>query len=112
MSKIQELIAQKEALDRAIQQAHKSESKEALETIHRLIATFGFTAQQVFPFQAPAKKTVPAKYYNPENGQSWSGRGKPPKWIEGKDRSQFEVVRTPQPVAPESLDPSNPFPIQ
>jgi len=41
-------------------------------------------------------KAVKAKYRNPETGATWSGRGKPPKWIkeaeaEGKSRDAFLI---------------------
>lgn len=114
MSQYQELLARKRELDKTIEQTRRAESADALKKIHELIATFGFTAQQVFPFQPATKKKVQAKYYDPESGLSWTGRGKPPKWIEGKDRSLYEIeapraepVRTLTPA-----DSNNPFPIQ
>lgn len=66
------------------------EGKQALETVHQLIAEFGFTAQQVFPWKPEVKK-VAAKYRDPDTGATWSGRGKPPQWIAGKDRQPFEI---------------------
>ena len=33
----------------------------------------------------------PAKYQDPESGKTWTGRGKPPNWILGKDRTLFEI---------------------
>ncbi|WP_120966305.1 H-NS histone family protein [Comamonas sp. lk] len=91
MPSYQELIAQKNELDKRIEQARNSESKEALATIKQLIDTFGFTAQQVFPWKPEEKKKVQAKYYDPESGAVWTGRGKAPKWIDGKDRSEYEI---------------------
>lgn len=32
-----------------------------------------------------------AKYQNPRTGQTWSGRGKPPKWIIGKNKERFLI---------------------
>ena len=90
MSTYQELLEQKKSLDQQIAAARKTEAKQALETVHALIAEFGFTAQQVFPWKAPVK-TVPAKYRDPQTGATWSGRGRAPKWIEGKEREAFEV---------------------
>lgn len=112
MSTYQELLARKRELDQSIEQVRRTESAQALETIKDLIATFGFTAQQVFPFQLPTKKKVQAKYYDPQTGKSWTGRGKEPKWLQGVDRSQFEIApsQTTQPSAP--TDENNPFPIQ
>lgn len=34
---------------------------------------------------------VAAKYRNPANGETWTGRGKATKWIEGQDRSRFTI---------------------
>ncbi|TEA78109.1 H-NS family nucleoid-associated regulatory protein [Allopusillimonas ginsengisoli] len=44
----------------------------------------------------PAKRVVPAKYRNPETGDTWTGRGKPPRWVttaeaEGKSRADFLI---------------------
>lgn len=112
MSHYQELLARKRELDKNIEQMRRTESAEALKTIHDLIATFGFTAQQVFPYQPAGKKKVQAKYYNPETGQSWTGRGKAPKWIEGKDRAAYEVAAPRAEPVHAPLDSNNPFPIQ
>lgn len=46
---------------------------------------------------APTVRTpVPPKYRNPETDATWSGRGKPPRWIsdaesEGKSRDSFLI---------------------
>jgi DNA-binding protein H-NS len=90
MSTYRELLEQKHALDQQIAVARKAEAKQALDAVHTLIAEFGFTAQQVFPWK-PATKKVEAKYRDPKTGASWSGRGRAPKWIEGKDRAEFLV---------------------
>ncbi len=90
MSTYQELLEQKKVLDQQIAVARKTEGKLALETVHKLIAEFGFTAQQVFPWKPEANK-VAAKYRDPNTGATWSGRGKPPRWITGKDRQPFEM---------------------
>ncbi len=68
MTQYQELLARKRELDKTIEQIRRTESAAALKTVHELIATFGFTAQQVFPFQPVQKKKVQAKYYDPETG--------------------------------------------
>ena len=65
--------------------------------VRELVAEYGLTAQDVFPGRAakaagkPASK-VAAKYRDPATGQTWTGRGKAPKWIDGKDRNQFLIA--------------------
>ncbi|WP_411829055.1 H-NS family nucleoid-associated regulatory protein [Paraburkholderia kururiensis] len=33
----------------------------------------------------------PAKYRDPVSGATWSGRGRAPRWIAGRDRDAFEI---------------------
>ncbi|CAN7590368.1 H-NS histone family protein [Acidovorax delafieldii] len=92
MSTYAELLAQKKILDEQIANAKKSESEAALRAVLQLVHEFGFTSQQVFPLKASKPKMkVDAKYRDPRTGATWSGRGKPPLWIAGKDRALFVI---------------------
>ena len=54
------------------------------------------------------RKPAHPKYRDPVSGQTWSGRGKEPAWIAGKDRTMFVWDGTvPQPQAP-SVQPVQP----
>lgn len=90
MKSSKELLAEKAALDEAIARERKAAAALALKQIHAWIDEFGFTAQQLIPWQA-SKKHIPAKYLNPKTGDTWTGRGKPPSWIQGKEREQFLI---------------------
>ncbi|QHJ01728.1 H-NS histone family protein [Xylophilus rhododendri] len=96
MKALKDLLAEKAALEAAISGAHQKASQEALAQVHQLIAEFGFTAQQVFPWKPQVKK-VAAKYLDEKSGATWTGRGKPPAWIVGKDRDDFLIER-PEPA--------------
>lgn len=112
MKSYRTLQAELAQLEERIAQARASEETSALKQVQELVQTFGFTVHQVFPLPQPMKKEPLAKYYDPDTGQSWSGRGKPPKWIEGKERSQFEIDRTPTYDFSAPRDERNPFPVQ
>lgn len=112
MKKYQELLALKKELDERIEEARRQEQDKALTTIKQLVSTFGFTLQQVFPLPQPSKKKAAAKYYDPDSGKSWTGRGIAPKWIEGKNRSQYEIKVTQAENRSTPRDESNPFPFQ
>ena len=94
---LKELLLQREALEKAIADARQSEISAAVTRVRELIAEYGLTVQDVFPGRsargaAPkAVSKVAAKYRDPATGQTWTGRGKAPKWIEGKDRSAFVI---------------------
>ncbi len=92
-----ELLQKREALEREINQARQNEIASAVNKVRELVAEYGLTVQDVFPGRATkpsvAKSVskVAAKYRDPATGQTWTGRGKAPKWIEGKDRSPFVI---------------------
>jgi DNA-binding protein H-NS len=93
-----ELLLQREALEQAIALARKNEISSALARVRELVAEYGLTAQDIFPGRG-AKSTAPkavskvaAKYRDPATGQTWTGRGKAPKWIEGRDREPFVIA--------------------
>lgn len=93
MSTYAELLAQKKILDEQIANARKDEAEAALRTVLQLVQEFGLTSQQVFPGKASKPKMkVVAKYRDPQSGATWSGRGKPPLWIAGKDRALFVIA--------------------
>ncbi len=92
---LKELLAAKAALDLEIASARKMESADALRRVHALVGEFGFTSQQVFPLVGTGhkdKRKGEAKYRNPETGATWSGRGKPPQWILGRNREEFSIA--------------------
>lgn len=93
-----ELLAQREALEQAIAQARKNEIAAAVAKVRELVAEYGLTAQDVFPGRAAksgapkATSKVAAKYRDAATSQTWTGRGKAPKWIDGKDRAAFLIA--------------------
>jgi DNA-binding protein H-NS len=96
MATYQELLKQREALEQQIADARKRETAEAVARVRALIAEHGLTAQDVFPIKAKSSNQkgskVAAKYKNPATGETWTGRGKPPKWIAGQDRAKYALT--------------------
>ena len=96
MTTIAQLVAQKEALEEQIEAARKAENAAVIAQVKALVAEHNLTAQDIFGGKRGSKaKTeggkVAAKYKDPISGATWTGRGKAPKWIDGKDRSQFAI---------------------
>ena len=95
MSSYKELLKQREALEQKINEARRNELSEAVAQVRALVTEFGLTAQDVFPTgrarSAGAGSKVAPKYRNPATGQTWTGRGKPPKWIQNGSREQFAI---------------------
>ena len=91
MTSLQELLAQKEALEQQIAQLKKAERADALQNARSLVDTFDLTIDELFGKQKSSGKAVAVKYRNPETGETWTGRGRAPRWLEGKNREDFAV---------------------
>ena len=102
MATLQELLAQKEALERQIEQTKKHQRGEAIDKVRALMAEYGLSVADLSgktPTKAkPSGGTgkVPAKYRNASTGESWSGRGLQPRWLKaalasGKKLGDFAV---------------------
>jgi DNA-binding protein H-NS len=90
-----ELLEQLKALEIQAEEARKRELKDAVGQVRNLIDQYGLTAEDVFPTSrkkgAAAGSTVAPKYRDPATGATWTGRGKPPKWIAGQNKEQFAI---------------------
>ncbi len=100
MSNYKELLKERDLLEAKIQEARRAELASALQTVRTLVNEYQLTQQQVFPptrgprslvASAGTGSKVAPKYRNPATGQTWTGRGKAPKWIDGQNRDQFLI---------------------
>ncbi len=99
MPSYKELLAQRESLERQIEEAKSREYAEVLNEIKQKMADYGITLQElaggrgakVSGASRGGRSGVAPKYRDPESGSTWSGRGKPPKWIAGQDRDSFLI---------------------
>lgn len=97
MASYKELLQKQKELAVQVEEARKREIADAVHKARELVAEYGLTAQDVFPGRRRGGKTASAgkvapKYRDPATGVTWTGRGKPPRWIEGKDRSAFAIA--------------------
>lgn len=98
MANLQELLAQREALEKQIAQQRQAEASDALNKVRELVKEFGLTESDIFGkgkaagSAKPAGKKVAPKYRDPATGNTWTGRGIAPKWLQGKDKAQFLIA--------------------
>ncbi|MPT06046.1 MAG: H-NS histone family protein [Delftia sp.] len=97
MTDYKTLLQQKAELEARIAEVMKTEKAGAVAEARALIQQYQLTQQDVFPtsgFKAKGSVGAP-KFRDPETGATWTGRGKPPNWISGKDRASFLIAQTP-----------------
>ncbi len=92
-------IAEAEALRRKKQEEAKAAllSKWQAEAAENNLSLGAILAGQQ-PAQRQGRKVrrgngdkVAAKFRDPETGKTWSGRGREPVWIKGKNREEFKI---------------------
>ena len=93
---VEELTAEREKLDAEIKEKQDAEKASVIAQIKTVADTYGITADELVEAMGGLKskrKGVKAKpkYKDPATGVIWSGRGKEPAWIKGKDRDQFLI---------------------
>ena len=99
---LKDLLAQKAALEKQIEEAGRNERQDAIAKVRALMADHGLTAADLIPSKSPARgaaakgSKVAAKYRNGETGDTWTGRGLKPNWLKaalaaGKTLEDFAV---------------------
>lgn len=95
MATYKQLTAQLEKLHKEVALAREKEIEQAIADIKQKITEYGITAEELgFSTRRAtvARKTpLPPKYRNPKTGETWSGRGRAPAWLAGKNRERFLI---------------------
>lgn len=95
MKSYKELQAEIKELQAQAEKARQAELANAIADVKAKIQEYGLTEADIFSSDKRAKKaagsTVKPKYRNPETGETWTGRGKPPKWISGKNKDEYLI---------------------
>jgi DNA-binding protein H-NS len=94
MVSYQELLRQRLQLEADIAAARAAERRAAIAQIRRLMCEYRLTTRDVLPART-ARRTRPqqgrAFYQDPVSGALWSGRGRPPRCLDGKERDLYRV---------------------
>lgn len=95
----EDLLALKNRVDERVNALQMEKRSEALAKARDIVNSYGLTLEEVFAAQRARRgdslvvgKKVAPKYRNPETGVTWTGRGKTPLWLVGKDREQFLIA--------------------
>jgi len=90
------LLAQREALEKQIEELKNAERGDAIDWIRDQMALYGIKPEDLEPRRGrgPRKQSGPvaAKYRDPVSGATWSGRGKAPRWLVDQDRDKFVIT--------------------
>ncbi|WP_295401835.1 H-NS histone family protein [uncultured Thiocystis sp.] len=93
---LDELLAQQTALAQQIEDLRNRERAAVLTEIRALVEKHALTAEDIYAAnkkrsQRKAKETSTPTYRDPETGKTWTGHGRAPDWIKGKNRAEFAI---------------------
>lgn len=94
MPTYQEYQAQIAELQQLAEAARKDEIAGAKAEITSIMKTYGLSIEDLKDTKTKlvkAPKSVAVKYRDDVTGETWTGRGRPPRWLDGKDKNQFLV---------------------
>ena len=95
MTSYAEYVEQIEKLQSLAEAARKNEINDAIKKIKELMQLHGVTVDDLSSARSvkvtKAKSSVAAQFKNPETGETWTGRGRAPRWLDGNDKEQFRI---------------------
>ncbi len=93
MTGFREFQAELERLHQQAETARRQEKRAALQKIRALIAEYDLQASDLGLDDGRRRKPSVGtpKFRDPITGATWTGRGRAPAWLQGKDRAQFEI---------------------
>ncbi|MFA7605311.1 MAG: H-NS histone family protein [Rhodocyclaceae bacterium] len=96
MSSLDDLLAQKEALEAQIEDIRNRQRADAIAQVKELIRTYDLTSDDLFGrgssrFMSTRRGPGTPRYRDPVSGKTWTGQGRMPKWLEGKSKEDFAI---------------------
>jgi DNA-binding protein H-NS len=95
MTSYAEYVEQIAKLQTLAEIARKDEIKVAIQKIKDMMHLHGVTVDDLSSGTrskaAKSKGTVAAQFKNPESGETWTGRGRAPRWLDGKDKEAYRI---------------------
>lgn len=95
MTSYAEYVEQIAKLQSLAEAARKDELSGAIQKIKDLMQQYGITVDDLSSGTrakpAKIKSTVAAQFKNAETGETWTGRGRAPRWLDGKDKEEFRI---------------------
>ncbi|WP_239168198.1 H-NS family nucleoid-associated regulatory protein [Burkholderia pseudomallei] len=104
MIAFRDLLVLQARIEKEVENSRLEAEKRICERVREIMAEYGIDVEvRAGGSKRETRRHAAPRYWNPETGQTWSGRGAEPKWIVGKDRSQFllPAIAEPDEMSPE-----------
>lgn len=89
-------VAELRSIQARLPHAIKAKEREALAEVKAKMSAMaekqGLTLAEIIGNGGSKRRAAIAAKYRSPDGQTWSGRGRRPLWLKGKDPEQFRVA--------------------
>ncbi|MCL4670124.1 DNA-binding protein [Burkholderia ubonensis] len=97
MTTLQELQHQIQQLQQQAEAMRREEAGLVIAKLRAAVLEFGITPNDIFGARAKQvrrsqRSPAAQKYRDPLSGATWSGRGRAPRWIAGRNRDDFLIT--------------------
>lgn len=105
--RLQELLAKRAQLDIEIAAQRAARRRDVVEEVVRLIQEYNISARELElrcfrgDGATSSRRRVEPRYWDPKTGATWSGRGKRPRWMDGRDPEEFRLKPATEPLDPQ-----------
>jgi DNA-binding protein H-NS len=86
-----ELVAEREQLEAELSRAREDVIERIRGEMAELNISVADLAKPSVKRNGKSKTPGAPKYREPVTGETWSGRGRPPHWMAGKDKAAFTI---------------------
>ncbi|KVF25128.1 H-NS family nucleoid-associated regulatory protein [Burkholderia vietnamiensis] len=92
--KYEELLLRRARLDAEIAAVRSARQSEVIVQIVKLMHEYDITVEAIQMWIETEhgdkrRRRIRPRYWNPQTGETWSGRGKRPRWMAGRDPEEF-----------------------
>ncbi|OON62476.1 histone family protein nucleoid-structuring protein H-NS [Massilia sp. KIM] len=93
MTTYQEYQNQIAELKALAEKARQDEIANARSQVRQLMHEYSLSPEDLFEDKKKSKKigTVEARYRDPKSGATWTGRGRAPRWLNGRNKEEFVI---------------------
>lgn len=94
MASYKQLTDRLAKLHKEVAAAREKEVAQVIADIKQKVAEYDLTAEELGltgKRNVARKSASVARYRNPKTGETWSGRGRSPAWLAGKNRERFLI---------------------
>ncbi|WP_323123719.1 H-NS histone family protein [Burkholderia alba] len=88
-----DLIRELQVLNERLADAKKIEKRAVLEELKQNVKLYDITLDDILQALGKRPKQASVRYYDPTTGNRWSGNGRRPQWLVGKNLDDYLIER-------------------